>query len=321
MKNPTIESREAKDIRVIVRKILRGLGNPEPPIQLEQVRELLKLDRGFYMSTNTVLLREFVSGMYVAGKKIIMRPTLLFDVIRKAQISALWVPDKRRILIDESKPILKHRWNETHEIGHGIIPWHDELLFGDTELSLRPTCHARLEAEANFAAGQLLFLQQKFAIDGNDCTPSIEAIKGLPARFGNTITSTLWRFVEEAHADKMLVGVVSKHPRKESAPLEGGPCRYFIQSPAFRETFSTVSQREILSTIGSYCRWHQRGGMIGEQEVGLADDNGQGHVFFFGGFFKSHEVLTLVMPRRERWRSAEDPGLSWVSREAHHGAC
>jgi len=66
--------------------------------------------------------------------------------------------------------------------------------------------HARLEAEANFAGGQLLFLQQKFAEDGNDCTPSIETVKGLAGRFGNTITSTLWRFVEEAHADKLLCG-------------------------------------------------------------------------------------------------------------------
>jgi len=40
MKNPTIDHDEAEDIRVIVRKILRGLGNPEPPIRLEQVREL-----------------------------------------------------------------------------------------------------------------------------------------------------------------------------------------------------------------------------------------------------------------------------------------
>jgi Zn-dependent peptidase ImmA (M78 family) len=304
MKNPMIDNDEAKDIHVIIRKILRGLGNPEPPIRLEQVRELLKLDRQFYTSTDTGLLREFVSRMYVAGKQIIMRPMLLLDAIKKAQISALWVPDKRRILIDESKPKLKHRWNEAHEIVHGIIPWHDELLFGDTELSLRPTCHARLEAEANFGAGQFLFLQQRFTADGNDCTPSIKAVKGLAGRFGNTITSTLWRFVEETHVDKMLVGVVSKHPHKESAPLDGGLCRYFIQSPNFRERFSTVSEPQMLATIDSYCRWFQRGGMIGEEEVVLTDDNGQCHIFFFESFYNSHEVLTLGMYRRKRRLSA-----------------
>jgi len=174
--------------------------------------------------------------MFVAGKQVIMRPTLLFDVIRKAQISALWVPDKRRILIDESKPKLKHRWYEAHEIGHGIIPWHGDYYSAIPNCPLRPTCHARLEAEANFAGGQLLFLQQKFAEDRKRLHAVYRDGQRACRAFRQYDTSTLWRFVEEAHADKLLVGVVSKHPKKESASLGDGPCRYFIQSPAFRES-------------------------------------------------------------------------------------
>ena len=31
----------------------------------------------------------------------------------------------------KDEPKLKHRWNEAHEVGHSIIPWHKAYLHGD----------------------------------------------------------------------------------------------------------------------------------------------------------------------------------------------
>lgn len=111
MKNIIVTGYEAQDIQEQVAKILRGLGNPEPPLKLEEVRELLRLDRRFYSSDNQSAVREVVSRLMVAGKQVVKRPTILFESIRKAKLSALWLPDKKRILLDESIPKLKHRWN------------------------------------------------------------------------------------------------------------------------------------------------------------------------------------------------------------------
>jgi hypothetical protein len=44
MKNRPIDPYAAQDIQAQVDKVLRGLGNPEPPIDLCAVRELLNLD-------------------------------------------------------------------------------------------------------------------------------------------------------------------------------------------------------------------------------------------------------------------------------------
>ena len=57
-------------------KILRGLGNPTGPIDLDEVRSLLELDRHYYSSTNDELLREMISKAKIAGKQLIARPTL-----------------------------------------------------------------------------------------------------------------------------------------------------------------------------------------------------------------------------------------------------
>src|SRR5919112_1650445 len=118
MIDPEIGAREARDISVAVGRVLRDLGNPEPPIALVEVRELLRLDLRFYSSSNTTALQEFAHKMKLAGKQVLARPALLVDAIRKSNLSALWLPDRKRILLDQDVPKAKHRWMEGHEIGH-----------------------------------------------------------------------------------------------------------------------------------------------------------------------------------------------------------
>lgn len=293
MKNIIVTGYEAQDIQDQVDKILRGLGNPEPPLKLEEVRELLRLDRRFYSSENQSAVREVVSRLIVAGEQVVKRPTILFDAIRKAKLSALWLPDKKRILIDESVPQLKHRWSEAHEIGHSIIPWHDNLHLGDNEFSLNPTCHAQLEAEANYAAGRLLFLQDRFRCEALDSEISLATVKSLKGEFGNTMSSTLWRYVEEVGGDSPMVGVICCHPHWPSDDFDpDNPCRHVIQSQGFKHAFSKVSAKHLFRTIRGYCG-HQSGGPLGEDTVVLQDDTGVRHLFHFESFFNRYDVLTL----------------------------
>ncbi|TXT34573.1 MAG: hypothetical protein FD138_1638, partial [Planctomycetota bacterium] len=79
MKTSLVSGHEAEDIQNQVRKVLRGLGNPEPPLRLDDVRELLRLDRQYYKSTDDGVLREFVSRMQIAGKQVLSRPMLVID--------------------------------------------------------------------------------------------------------------------------------------------------------------------------------------------------------------------------------------------------
>ena len=96
----------------------------------------------------------------VAGKQILRRPMLLVEAIRQAELKALYVPDRKMILLDETEPDIKQRWNESHEIVHSILEWHGSVLLGDDRLTLNLVCHEQIEAEANFGAGRLLFLQE-----------------------------------------------------------------------------------------------------------------------------------------------------------------
>ncbi|MGO9262146.1 MAG: ImmA/IrrE family metallo-endopeptidase [Bryobacteraceae bacterium] len=196
IKNRFLEARTARDIDALVAKILRDLNDPTRPIDLAEVRELLKLDRQYYSSAEDGLLKEMVSKVMVAGKQIIARPTLILDVVRKFDLKAFWVPDRKRIMVDKSQPELKWRWNETHEIIHSVVPWHDGAMMGDTEYTLTPGGHEQVEAEANYGAGRLLFLQGLFDEYVRSSKVSFDLVQDAKKRFGNTLTTTFWRLVE-----------------------------------------------------------------------------------------------------------------------------
>jgi hypothetical protein len=295
VKNVSLGHRTIADIDGQVDKVLRGLGNPEPPIDLRVVRDLLKLDRGYYSTTDDGLLRETFSRMKVAGIQVLLRPTLLRDAVRSFNLKALYLPDQKRILLDRDLPVLKHRWNEAHEIGHDIIPWHNEMMLGDTEQTLKPACHEKIEAEANYAAGQLLFLGARFVSEAVSSNPSLEFVKSLSKGFGNTMTSTLWRFVEQGHGGRPIVAMVTGHPhptRRKTDFDPANPCRYCVESPPFRQNFGSLHETDLFAAIAGYCG-AQRGGSLGRSEVLLTDLNGARHVFHFETFFNRHEALTL----------------------------
>jgi hypothetical protein len=218
-------------------KILRGLGNPDPPLELDYVRELLELDRTYYTSNDDGLLKELVSRAVIAGKQVTMRPTLLWDAIRKFDLKALYVPDKKRILIDQTQHRLKWRWSEAHEVVHSVLDWHQPFMHGDSATTLSPDCQEQLEAEANYGAGRLLFLQGTFDEFARSTAPSFDLVKAAEKTFGNTLTSCLWRLVEAL--DVPALGIVSRHPRHRSPGFTSArPCRYFIRSRRFEQEFS-----------------------------------------------------------------------------------
>jgi len=274
------------DIERRVQRILSDLGNPAPPLDLGAVRELLSLDLKYYSSSDVGLFEEIVHRLTIAGKQVIREPTRLIDVIRRADLRALWIPDSRQILVSGELPPPKQRWGEAHEIGHSILPWHESVTHGDPKHTLSFACSAQIEAEANYVAGRLLFLNYQFEEEVRSCTVNFDRISELSKSFGNTLTSTLWRAVESS--TRPAFGLLSQHPRDPTLSLD---LRYFIRSPDFIARFDTVTELEIFGHIHSTCR--RGGGPIGDSELVLDDDDGHPRPFRVETFFNGHDALTL----------------------------
>lgn len=293
MKSPQIKDRDRASIEARVAKLLKELGNPEPPLRLEDVRFLLEINLGYFQHDNTGVMQRLAHRLKVAGHQLANRPWLLIDAVKRLDLRALWVPDQKFIMIDKDQPEPKWRWLEAHEMGHKLCDWHGPFLFGDTKFTLSPECHLKLEAEANYTAGQLLFLGDKFKNEALDTQMGFGAVKQLQGRYKNTMTTTMWRFIEQRGHQQPIVGLISCHPHP-SKRLESkeAPFRHFIQSPAFASRFSKVSGHDLFHQVADYCtpktKW-----LIGDGEVELEDDNGDAHRFQFQTLWNHYEALTI----------------------------
>ena len=294
-KNVVMSPKTAADINEKVNRVIRGLGSPEPPLDLADVRDLLRLDRKFYTAGDVSAVDEVVSKIRVASKQVMERPSLLWEAIKKLDLKALYIPDRKRILLDADLPPLKHRWNEAHEIGHSLLPWHESVMHGDNKFTLSRACHDIVESEANYTAGRLLFLEDRFVEEARSTPPSLSAIRDLGGKFGNTAATTLYRYVESCGDQAAIVGLITCHPHRSKRPDDFDPmepCRYVIQSIRFDQCFGHLTEIQLFAILEGYCA-PRRGGPLGAAEVVLLDREGVGHRFRFETFFNSYEAHTL----------------------------
>lgn len=289
MRNQLLDAGTARDIDKLVDRVHRELGNPERILELATVRDLLELDLRYYTVDDPGLMEEVVHKMRVGAKQIIKRPALLLEAVKTFDLKGLFLPDRKRILLDASIPDLKKRWCESHEIMHSLVPWHKDYLLGDTKETLSPGCHQQLEGEANYGAGRLIFPHKPMLELARSSAPSIAHVRAIASHFGNTITSTLWRYIE--YFEGPCLGIIGEHPHH--LPEDAEPIAYFIRSAKFETHFSSVTEIEVFKLISGYCAY-RKSGPLGNAEITLHDANGAPHIFSAETFGNKYQVLTLI---------------------------
>jgi len=286
---------EKREIDAQIARILRDLGSPAPPLKLRDVRSLLKIDLRYYRSTDPGVIQELTHRFTLLAHKTI--PDIgkhLAAALAKSKLNAFWVPAKQRILLDEAVPEPKHRWIEAHELSHSVTGWHKDFLLGDNRHTVDPECHATIEAEANYGAGALLFMTERFSRESRDLSPTFDSIKALSKRYGNSIVSTLWRVVEYRDPSLATFGMVSVHPFFPEVGAHDGndPWRYFVRSAQFRKQFMNVTPAQVFNLLSTHSTPRKRGPIFHTMDV-LRDAIGEEWEFQLECFSTSYAVLTL----------------------------
>lgn len=289
MNNMFLDSRTVRDIDKVVDRVHQDLGYTDGAIQLLEVRDLLRLDLKYYRLDDPGLVDEVIHKLKVGAKQVIARPGLLVDAIRKFDLSALFVPDRKRILVDSSVPDLKKRWYEIHEIAHSLIPWHADYTLGDDRTTLSQGCHERIEAEANYGGGRLLFPNKVFTLHRLSSTMSLARVREISKHFGNTITSTLWRCVEQS--DELTFATIGEHPQR---PRDGKPqVEYFVRSRSFAAQFPNITDADVWAWMREYCGYRTTG-PLGTMDLNIQDVNGVSHAFVIESFSNGYNALTMA---------------------------
>ncbi|WP_434725464.1 ImmA/IrrE family metallo-endopeptidase [Mesorhizobium sp. RIZ17] len=302
---PIIGDFERRDIHEHISRLLRDLGNPEPPLRLEQVRALQKLDLTYYSKANLSLLDEIAHRARIAGNEITSTAKRMVDVVQQYGLRGILMLKEgdKRIFIDDDVAELKRRFLIAHEITHDLLPWHRSLLLGDNESTLNPTFHQAMEAEANYGGRRLLFLGGRFRPEALDCSFEWKSIEQLRKRYGNTLTTTLWQMVCERDPDFPAFGVVSRHPYHRDICEKAGidNVAYFPRSKALAEHFPGITTEVAYSAICDHATSRKRG-PVGEGESIFCDANGEPHIFWLHSFSNTYDLLTYCIYKKKHQR-------------------
>ena len=292
MSEVSLSPQTKSDIDKRVLRILEELGNPSPPIQHEMIRELLKLDLHYFKQDDPGIISEVISRLKRMGKQIMLRPSLLWDMIRDKSLRAAYIPDVKRIYVDEELHHLKKRWGETHECVHDLLPWHREYLLGDNDHTLTQTCRDILEAEANYGTGRLLFAGNRFNQELADLPCSRETISKMSKTYKNSLTSTLWRIVESINTFPVF-GYICPNDSygANDVTISLDSDIHLVKSPIFEKLFFQNEQqidRIVRKHLRKYAKYY-----AGEGEEYLSDINGTEHLFRFEIINNRYCYLTL----------------------------
>lgn len=293
---PIIDEYERADINEHISRLLRDLGNPEPPLRLEVVRELQKLDLTYYSKSDLNLLDEMAHRAKMAGHQISSTAQSMRDVVNEFGLKGLLMLKEgdKRIFIDDDVVPLKRRFVIAHEILHDLLPWHRSLLIGDNETTLNPTFHQAMEAEANYGGRRLIFMGDQFRREALDCSFNWKTIASFKDRYGNTLTTTLWQMVCERDPKQPAFGLISRHPYHADICSKVGNenVAYFPRSRGLIERFPSLTHDMAFAAVAQHATTKKRG-PVGEGESIFYDANGEAHVFEIYSFSNTYDLLTF----------------------------
>ncbi len=285
----TVDESTRREIDKIIERILRDSDLRKPPVQIAGILEFLKVHRDYYSLDDPKFLQRLAHRIQIGANKIV-------NVVRdKIRLAALWLPNEKRILVDDSQPEPKRVWASFHDTIHAVLPWHRDFFLGDTAQTLEPDYQDMLESEANYGSSALMFGGELFTAQALDTTPCWQAIQQLRKLHEKSCVTTFRRYIEHGH-DKALAGLISTPwwmPKPEDQITR---CRHFVRSRRFEREFPAVRPEELLQSVNRFTR-PRKGGIVGDFTVSLENAAGELTECYGESFFNQHYLLTLFVVR------------------------
>lgn len=193
-------------------------------------------------------------------------------------LRAMLSPKDRIVATHSGMAEARTRFSIFHEIGHFILPEHQEELFADDDRTLSWWTKSRFEGEANRLAAELLFQGNRFSEEALAMNTSVHSVLDLAPKFGASFEAGLRRYTEK-HILPLALVVYDKVSQPAETYIDDDQYRihYTITSPAFRKLFfSSLSLSEETCSATDIYEPHLylRPGQVVEKEMKI-DREGQ----------------------------------------------
>lgn len=223
----------------------------------------------------------------------------------KPEIRAALSINERLVATQAGLSSKRKRWGTLHEIGHFILPEHQEkLFFLDNDVTLGWWVKQRFEREANAVAAELVFQGNRFTEESLSLSTSVRAPIMLANNYDASLESAIRRYTER-HVLPCAVIVYDKIPKEfdEADPDDAEyKIHYTITSVPFRRSYfsgleikgGTVKGTELLRRSTGW-----RFNDIAEAELTVGRGNEEPWRFETEIFSNSYKIFQFLLPPKE----------------------
>ncbi|OQZ05739.1 MAG: hypothetical protein B6D36_08655 [Planctomycetes bacterium UTPLA1] len=195
------------------------------------------------------------------------------------------------------------RFTTMHEVGHYVLPNHQNDLYIDDDHDLSFEAMIETEMEANAFAAELQFKGDRFTRRANECDVSPEGIKALALQYDASFEATARRFVERSARPCSLAVF---------APAPGGGVidtsrpgrwqhRYTITSAEFRTRYFRRLRGDVPAAVVKKLLVPGRDIADSiDDELTITGATGDEHKLHVSFFTNHHCVFGLIQPATTR---------------------
>lgn len=286
------------EIRRAVRRMLRACEVHAPPTPMGRLLEYRRL---------TAEEQEVLSADTL-GRRIRRLSARFFSRFRYRVLGILDLLD-RRIVVDTQLHPRRREFIRYHEIGHDVLPWHQEILVVTSELDLTRGVREQFEAEANYFAGHAIFQVDDMGAIQRGRQLAADALAGLAARYNASLTATARQYIviQDIPA-ALLVGRPVGDPG-----ARGIKFLYGVANASFLSEFggellgAGVGPGDPMSQALNAAPM-----VVARAVVVVNDQRGETRRLMTETIFNYYNTLTLVHPVRGRGRL-----FAWAPRVVH----
>lgn len=219
-------------------------------------------------------------------------------------LRAILNPKERLVATHSGMAEARTRFSIFHEIGHFVLPEHQEELFADDDKTLSWWTRSRLEREANQVAAELLFQGNRFSEEALNFRTSVHTVLDLAPRFGASYEAGLRRYTER-HILPIALVVYEKVPSADDTYIDDEKYRihYTITSPAFRKLyFSNLRLTDEICSASEIYEPHQflRLGQVVEKELKIEREGDSPWRFSTEIFSNGYKLFQLFIKPLEK---------------------
>jgi hypothetical protein len=241
-------------------------------------------------------VQSIVDMRYIPGELEMRKPRIWTRILGALQFGA------PTIFVDREQVGARARFTTAHEIGHLVLPWHEQVHRLDNEGILFEDAAGLIDREANLAAAHLIFQGRQFFEQALSYQASMGAPLTLAGPHGASIHATLRHYVEY-HPDPVALYVAGRYQTVDHTL----PIWRSLESPSFRQRFGhlldRVPERKLAAvpadkpSLGMIVNAAFASDEIPSMTVRIIDLNGEACSYTAEAYYNRTNMFVLFTPR------------------------